>query len=398
MWFAALTLSLVPPAHPRADLPTASGAGQAVFARDLARATASAPGNVACSPWSVGRLLALLEHGARGETARELHAALRTLAPAALDEYETLAKALVPPARAGTRDGTPAYTLELAAALWTARGAELVPEFVSRARSAFDAHCETLDFASPAARTTIHEWIAKATSGRITELLPAGSPPSDTRLVLVDTIHLVAAWVEAFAVSATKPATFTRVDGTGVEVPFLHRTDSIAIGESSLARVAALPYEGGLELVLALPKKADGLDTLLAREDAAEWSKGLKTQRVELQLPKFAFESQLELGASLRALGIVRAFDRERAEFAGVTAKEPVYLDLVVQRVVLALDEQGTEASAATALVMRAGAARPDGEPIPLHFDRPFAFALRQRASGCVLFAGVVRDPSLRNF
>lgn len=395
MWFAALTLSLVPPAHPCVDLPTASGAGQAVFARDLARATAAAPGNVACSPWSLGRLLALLEHGARGETARELHTALHTAGPNSLDDYTALATSLRAPELTGARKGEPAYTLALAASLWSARGATLVPDFVARARSAFDAHCAVLDFSSPSARTTIHDWVREATSGRITEVLPPDAPNAKTRLVLIDTIHLVAAWDEPFNAAATKTGTFTRADGAGVEVPFMRRTDTLAYGESALARVATLRYAGGLELVLALPKEPGGLDALVAHEGSAEWTAGLRSERVAILLPKFAFESQLELGASLRTLGVERAFDPKRAEFAGVSAEEPLYLDLVVQRVRIAVDEHGTEASAATAVALRAGAKRPDGEPLAFELDRPFAFALRHRASGCVLFTGVVRDPSL---
>lgn len=376
-----------------ADLEFAGG--EARFAIAFYRETASPSSNVVCSPFSLWRALAMAREGARGETAREMDHVLQYP-----DErgarFAALAAGLVAP-QVGRRDERrPAYSLELATALFGQRSQPFEPEFLRGLKAAFDSEMHGVDFArAEEARTTINTWTSEHTHERVKEIIPPGLLDGNTRLVLVDTVHFLAAWQEPFRAEATRTEPFVRADETRVDAPFLHSTTRRPYAETERAQVVELVYEGGtMSMGLVLPKTGRTLADVTANEDFAAWTGALREQRIDLALPKYEFRFGRELRPVLEKLGLKLAFDAERADFSGIL-KDPLVIGAVLQEAFIAVDEKGTEAAAATAVVMvRSTSQREPETPIAFRADRPFLFYIRHRASGAVLFVGHVADPT----
>ena len=246
-------------------------------------------------------------------------------------------------------------------------------------------------------RARINSWVSGGTKGKIPELLPAGSLSSDARIVLVNAVYLRATWRTPFLPERTHPITFHAPSGD-TEVRAMHQTETLLHRETSGARVVALPYEGGLELLVVLPKTKDGISALLANESLAEWTADMSSASVALALPKFETSRSSDLVAALVTLGVASAFDPKQADFSGISprAKDPsapLFIGMVRHSARISVDEKGTEAAAATAIGLKVGAAARAETPIPFVVDRPFLFFVRHAASHTVLFAGRVDDP-----
>jgi serpin B len=368
------------------------------FAVDLQRATKDAPGNVVVSPASIAAALSMTEAGARGPTAAEMAKALHvdgTTAAKLHDDWQALLSAWTTPDPKGV-------TLEVANRLFAANDYALDPAYVSLTRDRYGAPIQTLDFGkSPEpARATINAWVSAQTNKKIESLLSAGSIDDQTKLVLVNAIHFKGAWEDPFTAAATAPATF-HAPGKDVQAPTMHGMKHAPYVETADAQIVALPFlsspdaKRDLELDVVLPKSGKSIAdlestyaTLGATIDAATWTS------VQLDLPKFSVKSHMELAPTLRALGIVRAFDPDQADFTGISkAKPPLYISEVVHEATIDVDEKGCEAAAATAILMKAGAAMPSS-PVTMTVDRPFGVVLRDRTSGAILFVARIIDPT----
>lgn len=387
------------PAVPSAEAPTAEdrafAADEARFALELLRELAARPGNVVCSPFSLSRALAMARAGAAGTTASEMDAVLHLPADAGA-RFAALVRLLRAP-ELGPKDARhPAYSLELATALFGQQDAPFVPAFPRRLQADFESELQTVDFArTEDARSTINAWAAEKTHDRVKELVPRDVLSVDTRLVLVDAVHFVGAWSDPFREANTKPMPFTRADRTVVEAPTMNGTELRSYAETERAQVVALRYQGGtLSMVLVLPKSGKTLDDVVTAEDVATWTKAFETRRVELSLPKFEFHFGAELKPTLTKLGMPTPFDQGRADFRGILP-ERLAIGAVLQQAFIAVDEHGTEAAAATAVVMVRGAkASKEQEPVVFRADHPFLFFLRNDSTGAVLFCGRVADPT----
>jgi serpin B len=363
--------------------------------------------NLVISPTSVAIALAMARAGARGETAAQMDAVLRAIGS---DEHagqvSELDQAL---ARiSGTfRDeaGEPRQvTLRMTNAPFVQRGLDLVPAYVEALASRFDAGLRLVDYRSDpqAARILIDDWVMKQTEGRIPELLKPPDVDTLTRLVLVNTIYLKAPWQLAFDPADTKPGAFTRADGSRVDVPMMYLKSStggipyLPYAKGTGWRAFELPYLGGsLVMTVIVPDDLAAFETTLTLTAFDKAVASLEGADVELTFPKFGIETSAGLGDALSAMGMPLAFDPVRADFTGITLpsnEPPLHIAKVVHQANIDIDEKGTEAAAATAVVMATGGGAP--EWITFKVDRPFLFALRDTSTGAILFLGRVVDPS----
>src|ERR1035437_9411670 len=275
-------------------------------------------------------------------------------------------------------------------------GLQLQQPFLDTLASKYGAGLRLVDFQnSPVgACQLIDGWVSDQTEGRIPKLLD--SLDSNVRLVLVKAIYLKAPWLEPFAESDTKTAPFTRPDGLQVSVP----TMSLNLSKGRYAsgtgwQAAELPYAGGsLVMTIVVP---DDLAAFESSLDAARFSQiaaALQPAAVDLTLPRFKIETKSDLASALAGMGMPLAFDPTRADFSGITTQEKLYIAKVVHQANISIDENGTEATAATAVVMAAASATLIQPPVTLHVDRPFLFALRDTNTGAILFLGRVVDPA----
>jgi serpin B len=372
--------------------------GNTAFATDLYHVLADGEGNLFFSPYSISVALAMTSAGAAGETARQmaqtLHFALppETLHPA-FNAYE---QDLERRAQAPT-DGTP-FELSLANSLWGQRGFSFTPAFLDLLAQNYGAGMRLVDFQqdTEGARVAINNWVSDETRGKIKDLIPQGVLDAMTRLVLANAIYFKAGWMTPFDDDLTAPEPFHRIDGSTVETPMMHQTEAFGLASGEGFQMLQLPYQtGDLSMLVILPE--DGR----FREVEAELSPdllrgavaGLSYGSVEVTLPRFRFESALELNQTLQSLGMVDAFDPSRADFSGMDGARALYIGDVLHKAFVAVDEDGTEAAAATAVIMKLTSAMP-GEPMVFKADRPFIFVVYDQQTGSVLFLGRVMDPA----
>jgi serpin B len=374
------------------DSGAASAAPDDLFGADLYRALGGT-GNLVFAPASIAAALGMTLLGARGDTATQLAATLHLAKPqdAAAGLLETCA--LLDSLAAGD------LTLRAPNTMWVQSGLPLQADFTAALAQAACAQLRVADFAAAAGpvQQQINDLIAEQTAGKITGLIPPGVITRATRLVLASAIYLKAAWTHPFPPGATQDAPFHPEPGTGRQVPTMRLRERLRYLRGDGYQVVELPYAGQrLGMVIVLP---DGplapVESRLGRDGLARLLAGLAPHQVTLALPRFRVTSQFSLAPALTALGMPLAFT-SRADFTGITTAEPLHISDVVHQAYLDVDEQGTEAAAATAVVIRAAARvmMPD-PPVEMTVDRPFLFAITELASGRPLFLGRVTDPSL---
>jgi serpin B len=372
--------------------------GSTSFATALYRELAAQPGGLFFSPSSITAALAMTGAGARGETWTELATALHLVPPP-----ERLHPALGRLLKATS--GASGVELATANALWVQAGYTLRPEYLALVREVYRAALEEVDFksAEESVRERINGWVDAQTKGRIRDLVPPGILTALTRLVLVNAIYFKGSWSAPFDREGTREEPFYRLGGAAASTPLMHRTASYRLVEDRNTQTIELPYgDGALAMVVVLPRQRDGLPTLEKGLDGARLD-ALLTQidnnhprEVEVHLPRFRVEASFRLDDVLQRLGARRAFDRERTDFSGMTADPAgLYIGAVLHRAFVEVNEEGTEAAAATAVVMVLGAAMVKPAPPPIfRADHPFLFLIRDRRTKLVLFLGRLLDPT----
>jgi serpin B len=394
-------------------------AGDAVNALgvDLYRAYTSGGSNLLLSPYSIQIALAMTYTGADGDTRAEMERVLHyPKDEAALDgSFEALADELTDTAtksiewvknaqKLGSGPTTP-IQFDLANRLFAQRGYDFRPAFLSAVKDHFHAPLEEVDYrTAPAkARETINHWVAEQTKDHIRDLIPANGITKDTRLTLVNALYLRAPWETEFNDKATQPDRFLVHGRDSVKVPTMVNKSSCGYARRETYEVITRPYYGGtLQFVILLPNDPGGLAALekqLTPELLAGAAK-LPAEDVILHLPKFRIEPPtMPLEDNLKALGMKTAFDDPRgsANFDRMAPRKPndyLAISAVFHKTYLALDEKGTEAAAATAVVMiTRGMAMRQPPPAEVKVDHPFIFAIQHVPSGACLFLGRVTDP-----
>jgi serpin B len=385
------------PEGPAADV-TAQVAGNNAFAFDLYRRLRDRPGNLFFSPYSISSALAMTSAGARGDTLKEMTAALHFL------EQDRLHPAFTALIRQINSDGKKKlpYELSTANALWGQKGYPFQPPFLKVTREHYGAGLNDVDFAGDleGSRKTINAWVERQTQDRIKELLPSRFLPMDTRLVLTNAIYFKAGWFNKFSKDDTRDEPFFLADGEKTKAPLMHQQFDLLCYEGKAFQALEIPYlDKAISLLVLLPRKPDRLTALendLAADRVTAIIDELEPRRVNVYLPKFKMTDEFALRQQLEALGMKKAFTNE-ADFAGINDNKPEELKIaaVMHKTFIAVDEEGTEAAGATAVVMKSkdGPARPR-EPVTFRADRPFVFLIRDRRSDSILFLGRVADPT----
>jgi serpin B len=373
-------------------------AGNTAFALDLYQVLRQQEGNLFYSPHSLSLALAMTYAGARGETEAQMAEVMHyTLSQARLHPaFAALAEALASRGQgAAGREGE-GFRLNVANALWGQEGYAFLDSFLEVVDRAYGAGLRRVDFvgAPEEARLTINDWVAKETEDRITDLIPQGVIDAMTRLVLTNAIYFNAAWAEPFEEGMTRDGPFYLLDGRQVSVPMMRQTTSLGYAREQGYQVVELPYDGHqLSMVILLPDAGE-LEAFEASLDAPVLEASLDAlsyQSVALAMPRFEFSAKFRLEETLAALGMVDAFS-DAADFSGMTGNRELFLSAVLHQAFVSVDEAGTEAAAATAVVAKLTAA--PVEPVEVTVDRPFLFLIRDLETGAVLFLGRVVDPS----
>jgi serpin B len=362
------------------------------FAFDLYERLRKTDGNLFFSPASVSTALAMTYAGAGGQTKEQI---ARVLHIDAADER--VHKGFGEMARILHSDGE-RYQLRMANRLWGLEGYPFRPAFLTLTREVYGAELAQVDFNKPDnAAQSINDWIARQTEGKIGQLISREMMAPLTRLVLTNAIYFKAAWRDEFWKGATEEAHFHVSADEEINVPMMRQIEYFSYAETDDGQILELPYVGGdLSMVVVLPKQTDGLPkleqtTMAGRLD--EWIAGFESRRVEVFLPKFKIAWQLPLTDPLKSMGMASAF-KDDADFSGMSSVEHIKLSAVIHAAFVDVDEEGTEAAAATA-VMLDGASKPPGEDKPTVFnaDHPFMFLIRDVRSGAILFLGRLANP-----
>ena len=358
------------------------------------RQLAASPGDIAFSPFSLRVALTMVLGGARGSTAAELRQLLD------IAEADTLVHDALGQICRGLRTAGVDGSLGIANSIWIANGHPLTREFEALAQQHYRSEVHTVDFTSTATIAEMNRWVAERTFGRVTDLI--GELDADSRLVLINALALRGKWVAPFEPEATRDDFFTLADGERRGVLMMSGVMGVGYVEQDDLQAVDLKYQGGrLSMRIVLPSARTGLSrlerTLSARAHAALDSE-LPAGDVRVLLPRFKISTNGSLASLLRSLGLRHSFDRETADFSGINGRRPpdeeaLFISDILQKVLVDVNEVGTEAVAATGVLMaRCGAAlRPRRPAVPVfRADRPFLFAIRDRPSGEILFIGRV--------
>lgn len=368
------------------------------FGLDLYRAAGGSADNLVVSPASIALALAMARAGARGRTASEMDAVMHDAASDAHAAWLNALDAALSSRNGRFRDAAgdeQEVVLRIANAPFAQRELPLEDAYLEALATRFGAGLRLVDYiaATEDARLAINGWVADQTEDRIPELLVPGVLTPMTRLTLVNAIYLKAAWRTPFVEEMTAPGPFTRLDGSTIDVPMMHLADPLAYAEGDGWRAVELPYVGDeLAMTIIVPDELPTFEAGLDTDAFDAIIAALAERTVRLSLPRFGTESKLSLADALRALGMPLAFDGGMADFSGITTAEQLFIAEVIHQANIDVDEKGTEAAAATAVVMDLGSG--PGEPIELTVDRPFMFALRDTQTGAIVFLGRVTDPS----
>jgi serpin B len=372
--------------------------GNTDFTFDLYRAIAARKSgeNIIYSPYSVSVALAMTYAGARGQTEQDMAATMHYVLPQ--DDlhpaFNTLDLALESRGEGAEGQDDEPFRLRIANAIWGQEGFSFEQPFLDTLALNYGAGLRLLDFAADpdSARQTINEWVEWKTEERIKDLLPEGSIRPSTRLVLTNAIYFNAAWKHKFAEDMTQKGDFTTGDGTTVEADMMTQMQSFEYASLDGMEAIELPYDGDdVSMLFVIPDDLAATEASLDRAGITEIDQSLSTQEVELTMPKFEFTTPTKLTAIFREdLGMESAF--MGADFSGMSTQADLAITDILHKAFILLDESGTEAAAATAVVVGE-----TSEPTPdvrLTIDRPFLFFIRDNPTGSILFAGRVLDPT----
>ena len=358
-----------------------------------ALAQANEEGNFVFSPHGVETLAAMMAVGAKTETLTELHQAFHL--PSDAEEIVALQREIEPRLTAKPEEKVPLLS---ANGLWVTEGLELSPAFREQITDGFHAGLTLHDF-SVGRETNGHDinaWVQRQTAEKISVVTDGFAP--ETQMVLINAIYFCCDWLTAFDPANTKNCDFTTTTDEKIAVPMMRRQMRCPYFEDDAVVCVLLPYtQENLGMIFVLPKKAEDWnksETVSSQSNIARWRKDMTLETVDCLIPKFRIESSIDLKPVFGQLGVQCAFDREKADFSGITDTRRLFVDEVVQKVTLEIGESGTEATAATTAVF-APKAPPNAmiEVVRFHADRPFYFAVVDKEKGTLIFTGRYVNP-----
>lgn len=371
--------------------------GNSTFALNLYQALKNEEGNLFFSPYSISTALAMTYAGAKSDTEKQMADTLKFTLPQNRlhPAFNSLSLELAQRGEGAKGKDGKGFRLNIVNAIWGQKGYTFLPDFLDVLSQNYGAGLRLLDFigASENSRLTINKWVADQTENRIKDLIAQGAIDPYTRLVLTNAIYFNAAWQYPFKEEATnKNGTFTLLNGNKTTVPMMKETETLGYAEGQGYQAVELPYDGRqLSMVILLPQKDfKAFETSLSYGQVTTITKDLKPKLVALSMPKFEFDSSFGLKKTLAGMGMPVAFT-DAADFSGMTGKRDLMISDVIHKAFVSVSEAGTEAAAATAVIMRT-TSMPVG-PVEVTLDHPFIFLIRDIKTGAVLFVGRVLNP-----
>jgi serpin B len=372
--------------------------GNSAFAFELYQELKQKEGNLFYSPYSISLALAMTYAGARGETAEQMADTLQfmleqeRLHPA----FNWLDAELAKRGEGAEGQDEEGFRLNIVNAIWGQKDYEFLTDFLDVLAENYGAGLRILDFITEPekSRVTINDWVSDQTEERIKDLIPPGMITALTRLVLTNAIYFNAAWEYPFNEDMTADGPFYLLDGGQVTVPMMRQTKSFGYAEGKGYQAVELLYDGGeLSMVILLPASGnfETFEEGLQAQQVNDIIRGLQPTLVALTMPQFEFDSDFSLKDTLAGMGMPIAFSGD-ADFSGMTGNRELFISDVVHKAFVSVDEAGTEAAAATA-VIDAGASPPEEHPVQVTIDRPFIFLIRDIETGAILFVGRVLNP-----
>jgi len=366
--------------------------GNSAFALDLYRRLSTEKGNIFLSPYSISSALSMTYAGARGETAKQMAKVLRfTLPQERLHQtFSKLSKLL--------QSNAKGYQLSIANALWGQKDYKFLQEFLDVTDKYYEAGFKEVDFIDETAREEtrqmINKWVEDKTNGKIKNLLGPRDLSMLTRLVLTNAIYFKGKWEFQFDPKNTNDMPFYISEKVKVDTPMMYQKSKFNYTEDEDVQVLEMLYTGkDLSMVIVLPKPDKSLSKIeksLTTKKLKNWLSALSEREVEVYIPRFKIEKRFVLNEPLEKMGMVDAFDMMKADFSGMTPKPDLHISSVIHQAFVEVNEEGTEASAATAVIM---ATKAVVKPTVFRADRPFIFFIRDIRSGSILFIGRLVEP-----
>lgn len=372
--------------------------GNTEFAFDLYKKVASSDGNIFFSPYSISAALAMTSAGTKGKTLQEMNKVLH-LPANTHEQFQELEKDI---------NSAVGYKLTVANSVWVEKSDTFKPAFQDIVKSKYNAHFEALDFKNQPdpSRITINKWVEQKTQDKIKDLLPPnsikGGEMDYTGLVLANAIYFKGDWRAKFKKEQTKPGDFVLANKDTVKTQFMNMKDRFYYAEDDKFQVLEMMYEGGdVSMVVFLPKKGKDLKKLAKNFNTKYFAQMMKKassngmSEVIVSFPKFKQEATLELKTILQSMGMPLAFTK-KADFSSIRDLKPgeaLYIDQVYHKAFVAVDEAGTEAAAATAVVMATLGAMMPMKKIEFIADHPFLYAIHHKKSDSILFLGRYAKP-----
>lgn len=354
--------------------------------------------NLFFSPWSISSALAMTFEGAKGQTREEMKNTLH-FQENDLDRRSSFA-GLYNTINSGNKE----YELNTANALWAQKDYPFLEEFINSNKKYYSAEVTNMDFVSKPeeSRKEINKWVEEKTNDKIKDLIPQGMINSITRLVLTNAIYFKGDWKLKFDKTKTKKEEFKVNENTTVQADMMslkEEKDDFKYTENELLQIIELPYKGeNLSMIVLLPKKnLSEIEEQLSVEKLNSWKQSMHEREVFVYLPKFKFETKYFIAENLSKMGMPTAFSDSSADFTGMfdstKTTENLFISQVIHQAFVQVDEEGTEAAAATAVIMEATSAMPDY--IEFRADHPFIFIIQENSTGSILFMGKVTDPTV---
>lgn len=369
------------------------------FAFELYSKYKSNSGNIFFSPYSISSALAMTYEGARGKTADEMQEVFHF----PKDDVIRRDSFLQMNNRINKKDKK--YTLHIANALWAQESYKFLDSYFNLIDKYYGGKVTNLDFINQTeqSRLTINGWVEEQTNGKIKDLIPKGMLGELTRLVLTNAVYFKGFWLTQFDKKYTKDAEFRVSSGNTVKTPMMSlipEKEKFQYAETEKLQILDLPYEGNdLSMLILLPKTDDlrEVEESLNPENLSAWKRLLNRETVSVYLPKFKFETSYFMAEDLISMGMPTAFTLGidfggEADFSGMTGKQGLNIDQVIHKAFVEVNEEGTEAAAATAVVTRFASLA--AEPKIFTADHPFVFLIQDNETGNILFVGRVSDPT----
>jgi len=372
--------------------------GNSALAFNLYQVLKDTDGNLFYSPYSISEALAMTYGGARGETEQQMQAALQFKLPQDRlhPAFNSLDIELSKRGQGAKGADDQGFRLHVVNAIWGQQGFKFTQQYLDLLAQNYGAGLRIVDYIKDAekSRQTINQWVSDQTENRIKDLLPQGSIDSLTRLVLTNAIYFNAAWQSQFQKNATADGQFTLLNGNKVSVPMMRQMHTFGYTEGTDYQAVELPYDGNeLSMVILLPKadRFKAFEAALKAQQVKDIVQNLKSSEVDLTMPRFKVESQFSLKKALASLGMPIAFSASEADFSGMDGQKDLYISDVVHKAYVNVDENGTEAAAATGVVV--GTTSMPAKTYQVTLDHPFIFFIRDIQTGAILFLGRVASP-----